>query len=83
MTVLVDMLSDPSWGPAIIPLLALVVGLIFLKKIVRLVIFMVIIGVLFFLLESQGIYVMDHIQDALNEIPFHQMYSWLLGGGDQ
>lgn len=78
-----SILSDPSWGPAIIPLLALIVGLIFLKKIIRLVIFIAIIGALFFLLESQGIYVMDHIQNALNEIPFHEMYNWLLGGGDR
>lgn len=75
-----SMLTDPSLGPAIIPLLALIVGLIFIKKIIRLVIFAAIVGGIFFVLESQGIDVMEHIQNALDEIPLAEMKDWLISG---
>src|SRR5690554_4002965 len=71
-------LSDiTTW---LIPLLAFVVCLVFLKKLIRLAIFLVIVAGVFLLLESQGIYVMDHIENALNELPLEDMVEWLRTG---
>jgi hypothetical protein len=64
----------------LIPLLAFVVCLVFLKKLIRLAIFLVIVAGVFLLLESQGIYVMDHIENALNELPLEDMVEWLRTG---
>lgn len=75
-----SMLSDPGFGAVILPLLAVIVGLIFIKKLMRLVVFAVIVGGIFFVLESQGIYVMDHFQAALNDIPLGDMTDWLISG---
>lgn len=75
-----SMLSDPGFGAVILPLLAVIVGLIFIKKLMRLAVFAVVVGGIFFVLESQGIYVMDYIQAALNDIPLGDMTDWLISG---
>lgn len=59
--------------------LAVVAGLFLVKKLLRLAIFLGCLAGVVFLLESQGINVIGMITDALDEIPLHDTFNFLLG----
>lgn len=67
-------------GGGIAPLVLLVIAVFLFKKLLRFALFLVLIGVVMLILESQGSNLVAYVQGALAELPLQELFSWLVDG---